>query len=203
MWIIRDKIELPEPGAMIYVSEDFYKNSQKPKQAAKAMAHDFNDPIVKQAYGVYIKAHNNAVHLIQDAELLEQNGRYARAFAVAYVAFEEIGKSQFAADVYTGFMPKEQFVKMLKNHHFKGAYTKRTVLLHSSQDLSLNLDDKAASYMFELRNDALYASSNHEVKNEDFNEDAKTLIAYCEQWIERIIASEQLSERIGTKALLK
>ena len=203
MWVIRNKIELPEPGVMICVSEDFYKNKQKLKQTVAVKAHDFNDPLIKQAYGVYAKAHNNAVNLIQDAKLLLQNSRYARAFAVAYAAFEEIGKSQFAADVYSGFIPKEQFEKMLKNHHFKGAYTKRTVLLHSSHDLSLNLDDQAAAFMFELRNDALYASATHEVKNEDFKQDAKTLTTYCEQWIELIVVSEQLSERIGTKALLK
>ena len=53
-------------------------------------------------YKIYATAHNNAVDLLSEAELLLGKKAYARAFAIAYTALEEISKSQFAADVYTG-----------------------------------------------------------------------------------------------------
>ena len=46
-------------------------------------------------------------------------GRHARAFALACTALEEIGKSQYAADVYTGFLPAHDFEKIIRRHHFK------------------------------------------------------------------------------------
>ena len=39
-----------------------------------------------------VRVRDNAAELLKDAELLRQNGRVARAYALAYMACEEAGK---------------------------------------------------------------------------------------------------------------
>jgi AbiV family abortive infection protein len=58
---------------------------------------------------LYPAAHNNAIELIQEAEILFERGRYCRAYALAFTALEEISKSQLAADVFTGLISRETF----------------------------------------------------------------------------------------------
>jgi len=60
--------------------------------------------------------------LLQEAQMLSSKGRHACAFALACTALEEIGKSQYAADVYTGFVPPDDFDKIIRRHEFKSAY---------------------------------------------------------------------------------
>ncbi len=66
---------------------------------------------------LYQKAHNNAIDLLQDAELLFERDRYSRAYALAFTALEEIAKSQLAADVYTGLIDEKEFKETCLNHH--------------------------------------------------------------------------------------
>jgi len=68
---------------------------------------------------IYKKAHHNAFELSRESELLFDNGCYARAYALAFTALEEISKSQFAADVYTGFVEVEEFEDFYRDHKDK------------------------------------------------------------------------------------
>src|ERR1035441_1349050 len=43
-------------------------------------------------------AHNNAIDLLAEAEILFERERYSRAYSLAFTALEEISKSQLAAD---------------------------------------------------------------------------------------------------------
>ena len=67
-------------------------------------------------YEIYAKAHNNAVALLTEAKLLFTNKAFARAYALAYTALEEVSKSQFAADVYTGLHTEDEFMQFYRNH---------------------------------------------------------------------------------------
>jgi AbiV family abortive infection protein len=125
---------------------------------------------------------------------------FARAFALACTALEEIGKSQIAADVYTGFLPHEPFEKAIRDHQLKSAYTSRSVQLLSLRPIT---DLDTAERLFDRRNDALYASPDNEVQDSNFDHDATTMIRYCDAWLETIARTEQISERIGTRGFMK
>jgi AbiV family abortive infection protein len=64
-------------------------------------------------------AHNNAVQLVGEAEILFKAGRYCRAYALAFTALEEISKSQLAADVFTGLIPEQEFQTQYRDHKAK------------------------------------------------------------------------------------
>jgi AbiV family abortive infection protein len=68
---------------------------------------------------LYRAAHNNAVDLIQEAEVLFEHGRYCRAYALAFTALEEISKSQLAAGVHTGLIDRNTFQKVYRDHRQK------------------------------------------------------------------------------------
>ncbi|MCJ7507797.1 MAG: AbiV family abortive infection protein, partial [candidate division Zixibacteria bacterium] len=70
-------------------------------------------------YDLYNKAHNNAVELLKEAELLYDNKRYSRSYFLAFTGLEEISKSQLAADVYTGLITENKFNKRYLNHKKK------------------------------------------------------------------------------------
>lgn len=201
-WVLSRGIELPYPNVSIYLDRSALgtggRGDQKSLPRWEASAE-----VRSAALETYKRAHNNAVDLVGEASILLRNGRHARAFALACTALEEIGKSQFAADVYTGFSPPDEFVKLIRDHLFKSAYTTRAVVFSSLPAPNLHLDASTAKEIFGLRNDALYASPENDVESADFEGDATTMIEYCETWLETILSMERLADRIGTKAFLK
>jgi AbiV family abortive infection protein len=58
---------------------------------------------------IYRATPANADLLISNAEILFERKRFATAYFLAFTALEKIAKSQLAADVYTGFIPREEF----------------------------------------------------------------------------------------------
>jgi AbiV family abortive infection protein len=91
---------------------------------------------------LYRKAHNNAVELLSEAELLFENKKYTRAYFLAFTGLEEIAKSQLAADVYTTFIDEEMFWKYLKDHKRK---IKR--MAWASEDAAHYLDLELETYL--------------------------------------------------------
>lgn len=94
-------------------------------------------------------------------------------------------------------------MKLIRDHRFKSAYATRAVVFSSLPAPNLHLDASTAEELFQLRNDALYASPDNDVANADFEDDAAARIGYCETWLDTIVRMEMLAERIGTKAFLK
>jgi AbiV family abortive infection protein len=200
-WTLSRGLELPDPHVPIYLDRAALESGglgvqRLPKSEAPPEVRD-------AAWDTYKRAHNNAADLVEDAHVLRESGRHARAFALACTALEEIGKSQFAADVYTGFSPPDEFLKLIRDHRFKSAYTTRAVVFSSLPEPNLHLDANTAEELFQLRNDALYASPDNEVANANFEDDATTMIEYCEIWLDTIVQMQIMAERIGTKAFLK
>lgn len=194
-------IQLPDPHVPIYVDPTALESGGPGVQ--RLPRRDRSPEVQQAALETYQRAHNNAVELVADARVLHKSGRFARAFAIACTALEEIGKSQFAADVYTGFSPPHEFVKMIRDHRFKSAYATRAVVFSFLVEPNLHLDGDTAEELFQLRNDALYASPVTEIADANFEDDATTMIEYCETWLETIVRMEMLAERIGTRAFLK
>jgi len=90
------------------------------------------------------------------------NGRYARAYALAFTALEEISKSQMAADVFTGFIDEEEFWAVFRDHR-----KKIDTMGWASDDASRYVDgDERFVEIYEPsfaeRNDALYVNFNGE-----------------------------------------
>jgi AbiV family abortive infection protein len=68
---------------------------------------------------IYRATPANADLLISNAEILFERKRFATAYFLAFTALEKIAKSQLAADVYTGFIPQEEFWSIATNHKKK------------------------------------------------------------------------------------
>jgi len=198
-WVLSDGTGLPEPAVPLFVSQEVIEG----RQAFTGFRRESPDEATaRKALDAYKWADDNAVELIADARILAKEGRHARAFALACTAFEEIGKSQYAADVYTRFIPADGFERKMLDHKLKTGYAARVV--QSAEFLEPFLRDKdTGKKVFRRRNDALYASPANQIDNAAFEDDAATMISYCEAWIEHIRRQEEIAERIGTNAFLK
>jgi len=198
-WVLSSGTELPSPDVPIYLPLDGLKG----KLPAPEFRYERPTPeLAQRALDIYRWAEANAFALLDDANVLASQGRFARAFALASTALEEIGKSQYAADVCTGFLPPDGFDKNIRDHRLKSAYASRYVELGSLVQPLLK-DKGVARELFARRNDALYVSAVNEIDNSAFENDATTMIDYCGTWLERIRCQEEIAERIGTKAFLK
>jgi AbiV family abortive infection protein len=92
---------------------------------------------------LYRSAHNNAVDLLAEAEILYEKGKHARAFFLGFTALEEISKSQLAADVFTGLIAEEEFFEYYRNHKkrytaWRGRRRKRKVTLIDGETVMSN-----------------------------------------------------------------
>jgi AbiV family abortive infection protein len=99
-------------------------------------------------------ADGNAVALLEEARILADKGRHARAFALACIALEEAGKSQYAADVYAGFIPPGGFEQNIRTNQLKTGYANRVVQFGDLIQPFLR-DEHTAEAIFKRRNDAL------------------------------------------------
>jgi hypothetical protein len=106
-WRLSTGMELPEPDVPIYFPKALVVSGRL--TALEFRQERPPEDVAQQALDTYRWAHNNAVALLEEAQMLSTNGRHARAFALACSALEEIGKSQYAADVSTGFIPHDGF----------------------------------------------------------------------------------------------
>jgi hypothetical protein len=126
-WVLSSGTELPTPDVPIYLHESVAKGGESPRLEFRRERPPKD--VAQKAIDTYRWADDNAIALLQEAQLLSSKGRHARAFALACTALEEIGKSQYAADVYTGFVPPDDFEKFIRKHEFKSAYPSRFVEL--------------------------------------------------------------------------
>src|ERR1035438_7520299 len=76
-------------------------------------------PIRNEFLALYNASLKNASELLAEAEILFEREKYARAYALAFTALEEISKSQLAADVFTGYITEVEFQKVFLKHEKK------------------------------------------------------------------------------------
>jgi len=65
---------------------------------------------------IYNEGNKNAYDLLDSANFLCSKKHYPQAYFLAYTALEEISKSQFAADVFTGLRTQSEFKKFYRAH---------------------------------------------------------------------------------------
>jgi AbiV family abortive infection protein len=159
-------------------------------------------------YQIYVKAHNNAVSLVGEAELLHKNKHYARSYFLAFTGLEELSKSQLAADVYTEFIKEEEFWTKFTKHN-----EKIQLLGWASHDAERYLDWETEDYVeisvpkVKSRMGSLYVDiENSKIispKDAITAKESKSLIHTLTVAIDRITETEFFNDRIGTKGFLK
>src|SRR4029077_6130427 len=65
----------------------------------------------ESAFSVFKTSKKNSLELLDEARLLADHQSYARAVALAIMSYEELGKSQIAADYYSGILPESEYKK--------------------------------------------------------------------------------------------
>lgn len=160
-------------------------------------------------YEIYAKAHNNAVELLSEAEILFENKKYARAYFLAFTGLEEISKSQLAADVCTKFIKEDDFWKHYTSHNRKiGRVRWASMDAKDYRDLEEEKYIVIKTPSIKKRMDALYVGIKQSIvtapEDKIKSEDAKSLIHTLRVAIDRIFEmTEYWGHRIGTKGFMK
>lgn len=168
---------------------------------------------------IYREAHNNAVELLSGAELLFKYKKYPSSYFLAFTALEEISKSQFAADVFTGICAEEEFRKFYREHKKKIKQVEWAHLDASSHPYNMkwigpDIDDveeiNSNMPIFQNRLDSLYVDVNFDKQVVSIpiekirEEDAKSIIHIVEVALQRILeVTEFHGGQIGTKGFMK
>lgn len=147
----------------------------------------------------------NAEDLVTEADLLLSNGHVARAYALGFTAYEEIGKSQLVADKFNDVVSGAEFAEAFRSHTLKAAYVARHVTLPSG---TVVYDRAAVKSHYQLRSDALYVgletgNSPRRPADAVSRDAAESVIEAVRQELESIRYAEWLNQRIGTKGLFK
>lgn len=183
--------------------------SKKPKSITKRSRDTY--------YKVYIKAHNNAVQLLDEAKLLFSHGHCARAYALAFTGLEEISKSQLAADVYTRHIEPEDFESVYTLHKVKisrveWAHLDASEYPYNTAWIGPDMDDvmeiEAVEPSWNQRNNALFVGLDGDrllIPQESVSKDmARGVIHVLEVAIQRIVeVTEYHGHQIGTKGFMK
>lgn len=142
---------------------------------------------------------------MREAKILSQNGSHARAVALAIMSYEELGKSQIAADCYCGLLPEEEYRNAFRSHK-KTSFTSRHRTIGSHEKnvkYGFWIDDSVAKTLELIRQTALYVDEKNDPAESFGAEDAAFIIKKVHRHIEYIECAEALNERIGSKALFK
>lgn len=158
---------------------------------------------------LYRAAHNNAIDLLGEAEILFVAGKYPRAYALAFTALEEISKSQLAADVFTGFITEQEF-----HEHYRDHRRKIGRMAWATEDAKGYLDAESGDYVsvqqpsFATRMDAMYVRlGNAKVTSPSDHvgrDEAHAIIHTVRVALQRVYEmTEFWGHQIGTKGFLK
>lgn len=164
----------------------------------------------KRVYYSYVKSFNNAIDLISESEILFKNNFYSRALALALIAYEELGKSQIAADYYSGVLEKEDYEKAFVSHHKKNSFAGRYKAIginkeddSVAEDLGFSINKKASNKLEKIRQDCFYVDENNDPSEKFGKDEVEEVIHKVKDHIEYIQYAEWLNGRIGSKALFK
>lgn len=177
------------------------KDAPKPDENGKFL-DIFKDKESKAVLEKYAHSHSNAVDLLFEARLLYQNERYARAVALGISAWEELGKSQMAADYYTAVIPEPVYKKAFSDHRAKTSYLHRTAVAKSNGKMGVVYDKQSGEVLERIRQDALYVS-NSSTPDKYTKEDAEFIMQRVYEHLHLIHHAEELNDRIGSKGIFK
>ena len=159
---------------------------------------------------LYDASMRNAAALVEQAELLLSHRHHARAFALAFTAYEEIGKAQLIADFFNDVVSEKEFEAAFQDHRLKAAYVSRVVALslENLQDATIEYDRTKVADLFLKRTQALYVDRGDGmspiIPSETIDVTlAEKAISRVKEEIHSIQFAEYLNGRIGSKGLFK
>lgn len=200
--IINNLIGLP--GHFIKIDGENKLNPQKVNSGKLDIFK--NNKEAKGVYAIYARSFNNAVSLLEEAKLLFQNTFYARAVALALISFEELGKSQIAADYYSGILTKEEYKQAFRVHNYKTSFAGRygaIVVSKKGNEWGLATNENTGIKLEFLRQSAIYVDENNNPADNFTKEDAEEVIKRVWEHVNYVRYAEEFNGRIGSKALFK
>lgn len=98
------------------------------------MAMSFNQLKVEELQDIYNQIYKNAIELVEEAEILYLNQKYARGYFCAHIALEEFGKLPMlittALNIYNGVKIDWKYLnKSLRNHKKKTSLSYAQLML--------------------------------------------------------------------------
>ena len=169
---------------------------------------------------IYNAGNRNAYDLKEAAKILCVAGHYVQGYVMAYTALEEISKSQFAADVFTGLRTEDEFKKFYRDHPEKidsigWAHNDANSYPYKYKWIGPDMDDVeemgSDKPLFSKRQSALYVDVDFktgvvsEPSKVVSEKDTLDIIHVVEVALERIweITGEFGGMQIGTKGFMK
>lgn len=150
---------------------------------------------------------SNAGALLIEAKLLLAHRHHARAFALAFTAYEEIGKSQVVADFFEDVASKDELDTAFRAHNVKVAYIRRRYLFdRDTSQVTVDYDPASAREAFRTRTAALYVGfgDGYEPVEPSVSETvAKKSVERVEHLLDEIFQYECITERVGSKSFTK
>lgn len=186
----------------------FIKLLMKTEKAFKEKENQVK-PNQEKLWELILSCRENIVCLIEESEILFENKKYPRSYALAYTALEELGKYLIVCDYYIGSVSKEEFEKTFHHHGIKPGYLFNHVEFSEDSPLKIVYDEKKYEPYFKLRNNAMYVGwdKKSEIVNVPFhqvNKDiADSMIKLVKEQVKSIRFAEELNGRLGSKALYK
>lgn len=171
----------------------------------------------QECFEIYKQAHNNAVDLLRESEILFKNQCYTRSYFLAHTALEEISKSQHVADVSTGFSTEKDFLESFMDHKEKinraeWAYEDANEYPYNYKWVGPRKDDLkkilAQKPHWKKRQNSLYVDvTTGEVtspRDKLTKDDAESIIHIVKTAMYRIFeTAEYYGHQIGTKGFMK
>ncbi len=210
--ILKIKDLIGKPGHFLKVETVKVRARGEQKSKPSNKLDIFKNPEeAKKVYAVYARSFNNAVSLLEEAELLFHNKFYARTVALAIMSFEELGKSQIAADYYTGILNKEDYKRAFRDHGSKKCFAGRYRAFqienqkkgYKVSDLGFAVSLDKSGELEKIRQNALYVSEDNDPHKDIGKRDAETVLEKVCEHINYVQYAEEFNGRIGSKALFK
>jgi len=157
-------------------------------------------------FELYRTCLSNAWDLLEEAEILANNQRYARAYFLAFTAAEEVGKALVVADWIYGLVAKQEFEMAFRKHNVKLSYLESVLsAAHGEPEgdqetLRQDVQRRMASLYVGKSKEDTAIQPTHQVPKEL----ALEMIAKVQEHLNSILNAEWLnSPWIGPKALLR
>lgn len=172
---------------------------------------DVHERNSKKYYDLIEECENNINSVVEEANLLFNNGFYARCFVLAYSALEELGKRLIIADYMTGIVSKEELDKAFNDHKIKIAYLNNNAKMTLTEDGKNKVEivydiNKYKSWISE-RHTALYVDINNDTivspTKKITKEYAENIMKYLKNKIQSTNYYESVNGKIGSKAFYK
>ncbi|MGI6005477.1 MAG: AbiV family abortive infection protein [Christensenellales bacterium] len=156
----------------------------------------------------------NIASLIEESQVLLENGFYPRAFLLGYMALEEMGKLLLVSDCITGVASENEMKKGFHDHNHKVGYWHNTCELipdpsRKTTEATIKYSGDRFKYLFEMRNKSAYVNyvgDDYSVcspQREITEENAIEMLNHVSKGFTKLLMFEDINERIGSKAFYK